>query len=179
MHPHVSRPLRPYKPASESERTQTYFFPFRNQVPVCVLFLQAKFVQFLGNRFPLIVQVVDVSTALVCDLKNGPNGFAFPFPFVAFVLSCVPVSTDRSPVSFVFDIVLQLTLQRSERCISACLSDIGKPLHPGGIPPSCCHAPSLSFCSSSFRVGSMSSHPSGNFVLDVLTFPTEERTFKA
>lgn len=134
MHPNVSHPFFPCRPDSKSKRMRTYFFPFRDQVPVCILFLQAKFVQFLGNCFSFIIQVVDVPATLVCDLKNGPNGFAFPFPFVAFVLSYVTISPSRCPVSFKFKVGLCLTLQRSQRCVPVCVSDISKPLLPGGTP---------------------------------------------
>lgn len=82
---------------------------------VSVLFLQAKFIQFLRNRLSLVIQIVDVPAALVRDLKNGPNGLALPFPFVTFVLGYVIVPTGRFPVSISSLSVFRPAGLRSER----------------------------------------------------------------
>ena len=61
------------------------FLPLGDQVLVGVLLLEQIVVQFLGNLLLLVVQLVDVSRALVVDFEDFPDAFDLALAVVRLV----------------------------------------------------------------------------------------------
>lgn len=65
----------------------TLLFPLGNQHSICVSILEEIVVELLADGFLLIVQVVDVSRTLMCDLEDGPRHLVLLLSFVGCILS--------------------------------------------------------------------------------------------
>lgn len=60
--------------------------PLCNQIRVAVVVLEQPLVQLLADGLLLVVELVDVAGALMCDLEDRPHGFLPPLALVRRVL---------------------------------------------------------------------------------------------
>lgn len=61
--------------------------PFGNKTLVSNLFLQTIIIQFSGDGFPAIEEIIDVAGSLVVDAENWPQRLNLPFSLVRLCLS--------------------------------------------------------------------------------------------
>ncbi len=73
--------------AQATKRLISVPLPFRNQSTIRNTLFQAPIVEFTGDGFAGVKEVVNVTGALMMDLKDGPTGFYYPFIFMRLIFS--------------------------------------------------------------------------------------------
>jgi hypothetical protein len=117
----------------------TWFLPFSNQIFISMSLFKAKLVQFLGDLFSTIVEIINVAALLMWDAKDWPQCLTLALPIMRIIFSCI------------FNMICYIYTYHNYRYKR---QSKGKP--------------SLILASSSRKVGSISSHPSGYFTRLVL-----------
>jgi hypothetical protein len=124
----------------------TWFLPFSNQIFISMTLFQAKLVQFLGDLFSTIVEIINIAALLMWDAKDGPQCLALALPVMRIIFSCI-----LSAICYIYIYAYHNYRHYLRDKVKETI-------------------PSLILASSSRKVGSISSHPSGYFTRLVFIF---------